>query len=145
MGSYELGFRLDLLHDRPHRRIVLPGGGHQQVTRELGGLPRSGRLVDVVPFILGQPEGEHAEFLARGLGLGGRIDVCDDCSIGMGILHRLEALDIHHVGHGAFRIDVGEDDPLSRGEDLGRFRHEPDTAENDVLAFQLSRLHGKVE
>src|SRR5208337_4290942 len=43
-----------------------------------------------------------------------------------------------HIGHGAARVQVGEDDRLSRpSQYVGAFRHEVYAAEHDVTALGL--------
>ncbi len=46
--------------------------------------------------------------------------------------------DLGHVGHGATRVQVWQNDGLPRpGQDVGAFRHEVHAAEDDVAAFGL--------
>ena len=45
-----------------------------------------------------------------------------------------------HIGHGAAGVQVGQNDGLARTrQDVGAFRHEMHTAEDDVAAFVLRR------
>ncbi len=58
------------------------------------------------------------------------VDVGDGGHLVPGLFDLVE---MGHVGHGAARVEVGEDDPLvGAGEHVGRLGHEVDAAEDDV-------------
>jgi len=91
--------------------LVEPAQAHAAASRDTRELD-----AEAVAFVVGQPE-------------------TDELFPGV-----FDLADLSHIGHGAAGIEVGEHDRLSgMGQDVGAFRHEVDSAEDDVLTCGLGR------
>ena len=76
----------------------------------------------------------------RGVHVGDRDDPLDVGDSGDRLPRLLDRVDVGHVGHRAAGVEVGEDHLLVvAGEDVGRFGHEVDAAEHDVLGRRRCR------
>ncbi len=83
----------------------------------------------------------------RGVHIGDGDDAAHVGDLGQLLPGFLDLLYVGHVGHGAPGVEVGEEHLLvGAGQDVGRFGHEMDAAEDDELGLaDLGRHAGEPE
>ena len=76
---------------------------------------------------------------------GGGVDVGDEHGVGVLFLVRAHGFRRRHVRHAAARFRRGIDHDRLRGEDLRRFGHERNAAEDDARRFRVARLEAQFQ
>ncbi len=84
---------------------------------------------------IGNPNniGRGAANIGNSLYRSGRIDIGNNRYIAQCFFSGGKGNRVHHVGHGASGIGVGQEHGFVRGKNIGGFRHEKNPAEHDDI------------